>query len=212
MLQYEKTHPVKVAIIEYHRLVRQAFNDLINDYPELNVVLEAEDGSKFLKILKQKSIEIDVVLLDLFSPHMDGRDALKEIYKLYPLVRILILSACTDQKIINDTFELGAYGFISKMSEPDELHEAILSAAKGQVYRNKSYNLHQKLILTPTEVKVLELIWEEKTNDEIARIICISLSAVEKIKHQLKEKTQSRTTVGLIKYALKRRIINPTEY
>lgn len=212
MLQYEKNHPVKVAIIEDHSLVRQAFKDLINYYPEHNVVLEAEDGSRFLKILKQKRIEVDVVLLDLFSPHMDGRDALKEISKLYPLIRILILSACTDQKIINDTFELGSYGFISKTSDPEELHDAILSVAKGEIYRNKFYQSHQKLILTPAEVKVLELIWEEKNNEEIARIVCISLSAVEKIKRQLKEKTHSTTTVGLIKYALKKRIITPDQY
>lgn len=55
----------------------------------------------------------------------------------------------------------------------------------------------------------MELIWREKTNEEIARVMCISLSAVEKLKHHLKEKTESKTSVGLIRYALERRIIIP---
>lgn len=207
MLHYDKTQLIRVAIAEDHGLVRQAFKDLVNHYPEFNVVLEAEDGNMLIKSLRQRAITIDVLLLDIFSPNTDGRDTLKSMAKLYPAIHVLILSACTDPKIINDTFESGALGFVSKNAEPEELHEAILSAAKGEVYRNKFYHLHQHIVFTSAEIKVLELIWEEKTNEEMARILCMSLSAVEKIKHQLKEKTKSQTTVGLIKYALKRRII-----
>jgi DNA-binding NarL/FixJ family response regulator len=204
-----QTSLVKVAIAEDHTLVREAFKNHINHYPEFRVVLEVEDGSKLLKELKLKIIDIDVLLLDLFSPRMDGRETLKIISKLYPSIRVVILSACTDQKIISDLFGLGVYGFVSKNSEPDELYEAILSAANNKVYQNKFYYLHQNLTLNATEIKVLELIWMEKTNEEIANKMCLSLSTIEKIRHQLKEKTDSKTTVGLIKYALEKRIIIP---
>jgi DNA-binding NarL/FixJ family response regulator len=209
MPEDDKTHFLKVAIIEDHSLVRQAFKNLVNHYPECNVVLEAEDGSKFLKALKQKSIAIDVLLLDLFSPQMDGRDALKTISELYPLIKVLVLSACNDQKIINGIFELGAYGFISKNAESEELHDAIVTAANNRIYQNQFFQLHRNVALSPPETRLLELMWLEKTNEEIARVMCLSISGIEKIKHQLKAKTNTKTTVGLIKYALERRIIIP---
>ncbi|MFT3749314.1 MAG: response regulator transcription factor [Agriterribacter sp.] len=201
------TNVVKIAIVEDHLLVRQTFKDHINQYSDLNVVMDVDDGGQLLKALEKKFIEIDVALLDLFSPQMDGRETLKRILRLYPSIHPLILSACTDQSIINSTFDLGSYGFISKNSESEELYKAILSAAGGKVYRNKFYFFRQALNFSPIEIRVLELIWQEKTNEEIARIMCLSISAIEKIKHQLKEKSNTKTTVGLIRYALEKRIL-----
>lgn len=120
-----------------------------------------------------------------------------------------VLSACTDKKIINDTFNLEAFAYIPKASEPEELHQAILCAANGNIYQNKYYISHQKLIFNPTEIRILELIWSEKTNEEIARTMLISLSTIEKTKHQLKEKTSAKSTMGLIRYAIERRILIP---
>lgn len=203
-----KKNALKIAIAEDHVLVRKAFKDYINQYQDCDVVLEIDDGRKLLKVLEHKHIDIDVLLLDLFSPQMDGRDALRSLSKLHSSIKVLVLSACSDQKIINDVFELGAYGFISKMSEPEELHDAIVSAANRKVHKNSYFAIHNNVILSPSEVMLLELIWAEKTSEEISRTMCLSTSSVEKIKHQLKEKTKTKTTLGLVKYALDRRIIS----
>ncbi|MCC6290073.1 MAG: response regulator transcription factor [Chitinophagaceae bacterium] len=212
MPYHDKTRSIKIAIADDHSLVRQAFRDHLNKYPEFEVLVETEDGGKLLRILQNGNIQIDVLLLDIFSPKMDGRETLKIISKYYPGIHVLILSASTDQKIISATLELGALGFVSKTAEPEELYEAILSVAEGKVFKNKFYHLHHNSTFTPIEIRVLELIWMEKTNEEIARVLHMSVSAIEKIKHQLKEKTGSKSTVGIIKYALERRIINPDQY
>lgn len=204
----EKKHYIKITIIDDHSLIRHAFKSYLDKYEDLEVVIQVDDGNKLFKELRNKLTKIDVAIFDLFSPGMDGREALKMISQLYPAIHPIILSACTDQKIINDIFSLGALAFISKTSEPDELYEAIISAANGIIYQNKYYIPNQNLIFSPIEIEVLELIWIEKTNEEIARILCISLSAIEKIKHQLKEKTGTKSTIGLLKYAIERRILN----
>ncbi|MFT3703010.1 MAG: response regulator transcription factor [Agriterribacter sp.] len=209
MHSHVKTNAIKIAISEDHALVRRAFKDYINQYPDLKVVLEVNDGKKLLKSLSQAKIDIDVLLLDLYAPGTDGRDALKVITKLHPSIKVVIVSACDDQKIINDLFELGAFAFVSKMTDPDELYEAIRSAYNKQIYKNGFYKLNKNVQLTDQEVTLLELIWAEKTNEEIASTMCLSMSAIEKLRHQLKRKTKSKTTVGLIKYAIDRRIINP---
>lgn len=208
----DKTHTLDIAIAEDHSLVREAFKQYINLYPDLKVVLEVSDGSKLLKALNQKRINIDVLLLDLYNAEMDGRETLKSISVHHPSIKVLIVSACDDQKIINDLFESGAYGFISKMSDPAELYDAIIAVSNRKIYKNKFYQMNKNVVLNASEMKLLELIWEEKTNEEISDIMCLSTSAIEKIRHQLKRKTNAKTTVGLMKYALDRRIITPDKF
>lgn len=212
MPYHDKTHSIKIAIADDHSLVRQVFRDHLNKYPEFEVVVETEDGGKILRLLQNGNIQIDVLLLDIFSPKMDGRETLKIISKYYTSIHVLILSASVDQKIITATLDLGALGFVSKTADIEELYEAIICVAEGKLFKNKFYHLHQNRSFAPTEIRVLELIWLEKTNEEVARILHMSVSTIEKIKHQLKEKTGAKSTVGLIKYALERRIINPDQY
>jgi len=209
MLHQNKNEHINIALVEDHFLVRHTFKSYINQCPGFKVVFDGEDGAVLLRALNSKPIAIDVLLLDLFSPGTDGRETLNEISKRYPSIRTVVLSACTDLKIISTVFDLGAYGYVSKTSVPEELCEAIISAAKGNVYRNKFYWSHQHMNFTSTEIKVLELIWLEKSNEEIASIMYSSLSTIEKIKHQLKTKTNTKTTFGLIKYALERRLLIP---
>lgn len=209
MLHHHQNDPIRIGIVEDHSLVRETLKTYINQQTGFKVIFDADDGAVLLKELNRRFVPIDVLLLDLFCTRTDGRDTLKAISKLYPAIRTIIVSASTDLKIISTVFDFGAFGFISKTSQPEELCEAIISVANGNIHQNRFYQAHQRMSLNTIEIKVLELIWLEKTNEEIASIMCSSLSAIEKIKHQLKIKTDTKTTMGLIKYALERRIIVP---
>ncbi|PVD49619.1 hypothetical protein DC498_24105 [Terrimonas sp.] len=209
MFSSTKTNAIKIAIVEDHTLVRETFKNYINQSPFFSVVLDVTDGDILFKELKKKFIDINVLLLDLFSYKLDGRETLKMLSELYPSIRVIILSASTDQKVINTIFDLGAFGFVSKTSDTEELNEAIHSAAEGKIYQNKFYFAYQKIELNVTEIRILQLLWQEKTSEEMSSTMCLSISTIEKIKHQLKEKTNTKTTIGLIKYALEKRILIP---
>jgi len=209
MMHQNKNGLIKIALVEDHSLVRQAFKNYISQYDEFSVVFDTDDGALLLRDLKSKILDIDVLVLDLFSPRTDGRDILKEISNLYPSIHTIFLSGCTDIKTIGLLFDMGAYAYVSKNSEPEELYEAIKSAANGEVYKNQFYYSRQSIMLNPTEIMILKLVWLEKTSEEISRITYMSVSTIEKIKYQLKVKTNTKTTLGLIKYALERRILIP---
>lgn len=211
MLHPDEKNPIRIGISEDHLLVRQTFKNFLSQQAGFRVVLDVDDGGKLIKELKNSPAAIDVLLLDLFSPRTDGdaRQTLKTLGELYPSISVIVLSVCDNQGIIDDIFSLGAYGFISKNSEPAELLEAIRAAANKEIYQNRFYQFNEHLKLRPDEVRILELIWQEKTSEEIAANMYMSLSAIEKLRHRLKEKTDTKTTVGLIKYALERRLIVP---
>jgi len=116
----------------------------------------------------------------------------------------------------------GIHGYISKSEEPEELLQAIHAVADNRIYQNRIftealYRSKQNNISTFTdassghlnerEKKILELIWEEKSNKEIADELFLGIRSVEKIRQDMKEKIGVKSTVGLLKYAIRKRII-----
>jgi len=130
---------------------------------------------------------------------------------------------CTDVSLLNDLLDAGVYGILSKTDEPEELIRAILSVSEGKIYRNKlftevlywnkqidikKYNGNgSDVMLNEREKKVLQLLWDEKNNKEIAEHLFLGVRSVEKIRQDLKEKLNIKSTVGLLKYAINKKII-----
>ncbi|HYC28693.1 MAG TPA: response regulator transcription factor [Chitinophagaceae bacterium] len=211
---------INVAIVEDHTLVRRLLNSYITEQRNMNVVLMSPDVHDLLR--KLPSARAQVLVMDLFMPGLSGFEAVKILRDRFPDIKILILSMCTDMNLLSDLLELGVYGILSKAEEPEELVRAINSICEQRIYRsklfteamywNKQANIKAEtdstdILLNDREKRILELLWEEKSNKEIAGELFLSVRSIEKMRQDLKEKLGIKSTIGLLKYAINKKII-----
>jgi DNA-binding NarL/FixJ family response regulator len=211
---------INIAIVDDHTLFRKALKNYLSEQRGLHVITQSPDIPDLL--IKLKSVYVDVLIMDVFMPEVNGLEAAKIISRDYPDIKILILTMCTDRSLLNDLLDAGVYGILTKADEPEELVRAIVAVSKGKIYQNKlltelmyfnkqlnmkKYNDSPHTILSDREKVLLQLLWEEKSNKEIAEHLFLGIRSVEKIRQDLKEKLGVKSTVGLLKYALDNKII-----
>lgn len=213
--------PIHLGIVDDHTLFRKTLKAYLSDQKNITVAFQAERMSDLHSKLKETSI--DILLMDVFLPDMNGSEAIISIRKEYPDLKVLALSMSTDMRHISDLLDAGIHGYISKADEPESLLQAIISTSEGRIYRNKLfteglywnkqnsikyYPDERQVVLSDREKKIMQLIWEEKSNKEIADTLFIGTRSVEKIRQDLKEKVGVKSTVGLLKYALAKKIVS----
>lgn len=211
---------INVALVDNHTLFRKALSNYLSGQREVHKVIQSPNIPDLLNKLENSYVQ--VLLMDLFIPNVKALDAVKLIRGEHPDINILILSACSEMNFLSDILDAGVCGILSKEDEPDELMQAILSASRGKMYQNKlltelmywnrethikRYNDPPHALLSDREKVVLELLWEEKSNKEIAEHLFLGIRSVEKIRQDLKEKLGVRSTVGMLKYAIDNKII-----
>lgn len=214
------TKLINLAIVDDHTLFRKTLRHYISEHKNANVVIQSPNIPDLLQ--KLKDYHVHILLLDLYLPGISGLDAIKIIKREHPDIKILVISICTDMSLLSDILEAGIYGIISKADEPEELMRAIVCAAEHKIYRSKlltevmywDKQLHAKnnfnksnMPVSEREREILKLLWEEKSNKEIASSLFLSVRSVEKIRQEMKEKLGVKSTVGLFKYAINEKII-----
>ncbi|HYF31651.1 MAG TPA: response regulator transcription factor [Chitinophagaceae bacterium] len=214
-----------MAIVDDHTLFRKILKDFISEKKDLNVIIESPDIPDLLR--KLKDTHIDILVTDLFMPGINGFDAVKIVRNKYPDIKILVLSMCSDMNLLSDLLDLGVYGILSKADEPDELIRAITSICEHRIYRSdlftevmywskqidiKTQVESEDVTLNERERKILELLWDEKSNKEIAGELFLSVRSIEKMRQAMKEKLGIKSTVGLLKYAINKKIITPAPH
>ena len=180
MSQTEK--PIKMVIVDDHRVVRSGVKALVETEPELEVIGEAGDGRE--AVTKVKAQQPDVVLMDLVMPEMDGVEATKEITKLSANPRILILTSFSEEERIIQAIKAGASGYLIKDASPDELVRAIKDVYRGEStldpkvagtvlrsVQNEPEDSSENL--TNREIEILELLAEGLPNEGIAERLYI---------------------------------------
>ena len=213
---------IRLAIADDYKIFRDGLKVGMCEDENLEVVLEAENGQELLTALKKTTV--DVILMDLKMPVMDGMEATKEVRKHFPDVKILVVTMYDDEKFIIHLMENGANGYLLKNAEPDEIIKAIYTVVETGYYFNDLVNkaLLKRLVMkgnlkpsfnnniefTERELEVLKLICEEKTAVEIGKEIFLSPRSVEGIRERLIDKIGVRNTAGLVIFALKQGIIN----
>lgn len=190
---------------------------------DMEVVGEASEGNEALRLAEQ--CKPDVVIMDLSMPHgKDGLLTTSEMKKWLPEVSILILTMHDDEEYLFRTIQAGASGFVLKSSPHDELIAAIHCVAQGKAYLNPSATkrLMQDYLeklkrgesldaygsLSDREKEVLALIARGYGNKEMAEQLSVSVKTIETHKSNLMEKLQLRTRPELVKYAVKRGLLN----
>ena len=218
----ESNTVINVIIADDHVLYRTGIKAALSSKKDINVIAEADNGLHLLNLLKR--VTADVILLDIQMPIMDGMATLPEVKKLYPNIRIIMLTFMDDQSMITKLMGLGANSYLTKTSDSEIIYEAIKTCYEQEFYfntltnkallknlreRNGPYTrLHrEETILSKKESTILRLICEEKNTREIAEAVDLSPRTIEAIRDKLKTKTGAKSTAGLIMFAVRNKIL-----
>lgn len=211
---------IKVAIADELSLFRKLLYEYLSAQENITVMIEATDPKELAD--KLQDTVVDVLLMGLYNSATNKEDTLRTIRLKYPKVKVLIISTGRDLQLISDLLDYGIYGYIAITEDPDELLKGITAAAGNRIYRNNLFtealywirqnNLQPDMtknttILTEREKKILQLLWEEKSNKEIADMFFLSVRSIEKIRQEMKDKLGVKSTVGLLKYGIFKKII-----
>ena len=222
-MKQDPTEPISVIIADDHVLYRAGVKTSLSAKKDIKVIAEADNGMHLLNILK--NVHVDVILLDIQMPIMDGIATLPEIKKLSPHTKVIMLTFMEDNSMITKLMELGANSYLAKTSDSEIIYEAIKTCFNQEYYFNSMTNkalltnlkqrhvvapqhmVSQEVMLNDKETTILRLMCEEKSTKEIADIVELSPRTVEAIRDKLKVKTGAKSTAGLIMYAVKHKII-----
>ena len=219
---------IRVAITDDQVLFRRGMASIINTFENISIVLEADNGRILLDSLQNFEPIPDVVLLDLSMPELNGIETTKLLHVHYPSIKIIILSVYGEDRFVTHLMELGVNAYLFKNVEPEEVERAIRTVIDKDFYFNEAFlnamknrltNKRQKITLTDNipstltsrEIEVLSLICKQRTAQEIADQLFISVRTVDGHRNNWLEKTGARTSAGLVLFPIKHRLIDPTE-
>lgn len=218
-LNMSNSTTTRIALVDDQKLFRGGLKMILSDCPDFHVVFEADNGKQFLERFAFEPV--DIVILDVEMPVMDGIETLTIIREKHPEVRVIMLTMHDSDRLINHLMQLGANGFLLKDENPEVVRKAVervgqegiffrdyVSKAllKGGRKKDKPEGYFGPSI-TEREMEVLTLICQEYTSKEIADKLFISARTVEGHRRSLQDKTGARNLVGLVLYAVKNGIV-----
>lgn len=208
---------ISVYLVDDHSLFREGLKLLLSNLDYIDNIYEAENGQQFIDGLVKN--HVDIAMLDIEMPVMNGIQAAQKAKEIAPGIKIIALSMYSDENYYLSMIEAGACGFLLKNSNFQEVEKAITD-----VYYDKSYisieilnnilkqpqksgltNFNEEL--TEREDEILLLICKGLTNNEIADRLGLSKRTVDKHRENLLQKTQSKNTANLVIYAIKNGIM-----
>ncbi len=204
---------LKLFLVDDHDLFREGLKFLLSEWDLIEEIYEAENGQQFIESLRQHPV--DLVLLDIEMPIMNGIEAAKLAREINPEMKIIALSMYSDENYYTSMIESGADGFLLKNSKFATVKRAIEEVAGGKNYfsqeiiqllvrhLNRQEGAQDNSVITDREMEILGLICRGHSNIEIAEALQISKRTVDKHRQNLLDKTQSRNTVALVLYAIK---------
>jgi two-component system response regulator NreC len=214
---------VRILVVDDHVVVRSGLIALLDGKHDINVVGDAADGDE--AITKTLELKPDVVLMDFsMPPGKDGLTATTEMKKLLPDTEVLILTMHDDDEYLFRAIQAGASGYILKSAPHEELITAIQSVAQGNayLYANATKRLMSEYLeklkhdggsgpyesLSEREKEILSWVAKGYSNKEIAEHLVISVKTVESHKSNLMEKLNLKTRPELVKFAMKKGLLN----
>ena len=204
---------LKIYLVDDHALFMEGIHFLLSSVDFVGEIFEAASGQEFLEGLQLHPV--DLVLLDIAMPGMNGIDTAREARRICPELKMIALSMYADEQYYTGMIEAGADGFLLKNSSFSVLKRAIAEVASGKNYFsqeivqalvrniNREPEANSSPALTDREIEVLKLICSGLSNVEIAEKLELSRRTVDKHRQNLLEKSQSKNTVALVLYAIK---------
>ena len=214
---------IKIAIADDHKIFRDGIKMALSGRENLKMLWEAEDGKDMMHKIEIK--KPDVLLMDIRMPEIDVINGIEMIRKEFENIKIIVLTMYDDQQMINKMMEMGANAYLTKTTDPDEIYEAILTCMNDDFYFNDLVNkavmgkLMQKknvrhhygtsiaIQFNEKEIKILQLLAEDKTTEEISKVIFLSPRTIETIRQNMKTKVNAKTIGGLLMYGMRNKLI-----
>jgi DNA-binding NarL/FixJ family response regulator len=215
---------IGVLLVDDHTVVRQGLRALLRAEEDIEVVGEAENGRQAV-MLARKSTP-DVVLMDIAMPLLNGFEATRQILKLIPTTKVLVLTSYGDDECVEQLMHAGAAGYLIKQTAAHDLLKAIREVYRGNAFFSPSIakRLREQCRevfttgqqgrkageLTSREAEVLQLIAEGFSNKQIAGELVISIKTVEKHRQQVMNKLNIHDVAGLTRYAITKGMVERT--
>jgi two-component system response regulator NreC len=211
----------RIVIAEDHTILREGLRALLSSVPHLHVIGEAENGRDAIQCVE--TMEPDLILMDLSMPKMSGMDAIREIKRRSPGIKVLVLTVHKTDEYILASLEAGADGYVLKDATKNELMSAIATVLKGKRYLSPEVSgkvidgyLEGKRsikvksvwdVITPREREILKLVAEGYKNKEIADYLCISVKTVDKHRTNLMKKLDLHSVSALTAFAIEKGLV-----
>lgn len=209
--------PTEILLADDHQIVRQGLKALL-EREDFKVVAEASNGHEAVDLAQVHHPQVAV--LDLTMPLLNGIDAAREIQRISPKTKVVLLTMHTELHYVLEGLRSGAKGFVMKSHAADDLVRAVRAAARGssylspevseavvQAYQNKTELPSDPL--SARERQVLQLIAEGKTTKEVAVVLDISVKTAETYRTRIMEKLDLHETASLVRYAIRRGLVQP---
>jgi two-component system response regulator NreC len=212
---------IRVLIVDDHTILRAGLRMLLNAHPDIEVVGEASDGKAAIGATQR--LLPDVVLMDIAMPECNGIEATRQIKRLLPETRVLVLTMHENEEYLFQVLRAGASGYILKEAADTELITAIRVVHSGRFYLSPSAqsimvgDYLQRVrageerdsysALTEREREILKLVAEGHTNNQIAELLTISPKTVDTHRTHIMDKLNLHSRAELVKYAIRRGLL-----
>lgn len=230
----KNSEPIRILVCDDHDMIRQAIVSLLYQQSFLKVIGDVSNGKEVMNVLQIQPV--DVVLLDLEMPEMNGTETAEQIAKQFPETKVLVLSAHNDEFLIANLLLKGIHGFVFKKNDKNELLHAILTVASGKKFfaddimdlllnnfkqpnRTVAYKqgiLQKETIssnsdelsqFTQREKDVLQLLAQGMNSQEISETLDISVHTVDAHKRNMFKKAHVHSGVALIRFAMEKGLL-----
>jgi DNA-binding NarL/FixJ family response regulator len=209
--------PLHIVIADDHTIVRQGLRALLQN-EQFEIVGEAGDGLEAVRLVEK--LHPAVAVLDIAMPGLNGIDAVREISKVSPRTKTILLTMLTDDQYVLESLRAGVKGYVLKSNTSEELVHAIREACDGKVYLTPSASttVVQAYVtlssasapeLTVRERQVLQLVAEGGTSKEIADKLGITWKTAESHRTHIMEKLAIHDIAGLVRYAIRHGMVQP---
>lgn len=207
---------IKIILADDHKIVRDGLRVLLEKEGDMEVIAEADDGRKALKLVKDLSP--DLVIMDIGMPYLNGIDAARQITNEFAGVKIIALSMHSDKRFVIQMLKAGAVGYLLKECAFEELTRAVRVVIAGRTYLSPeitgvvvgdfvrqitSADSSSFSVLTAREREVLQLLAEGHTTKQIAGSLHVSVKTIETHRQQMMNKLNINNVPDLVKYAIR---------
>ena len=208
---------IRVLVVDDHALVRMGIRRLLDDLPDIEVVAEAENGETALALVKLHQPE--VVLLDMKMPGIDGWEVTRRLKKTNPHVKVIALTALSTEPLPSRVLQLGAMGYLTKESGPEEMAAAIRKVVKGEKYLSAEIAQRMAIssleaphespfdLLSEREMQVMLMITRGMNVQDIADRLFLSTKTINGYRYRMFEKLGIKNDVELTYMAMKHDMI-----
>jgi two-component system, NarL family, response regulator NreC len=213
---HSTNRPIRIILADDHQIVRQGVRILLEAETDMEIIAEADNGRKVLKLAQE--LLPDIIIMDLSMPELNGIEATRQILSGAPEIKVIALSMHSDSLFVLNMIKAGASGYLLKDCALEELVKAIRAVVDHKTYLSpgisdivirdfvtgwQTTTSSAFSVLSAREREVLQLMAEGKTTNQIADDLCVSIKTVETHRKQIMTKLGIHSVAELTKYAIR---------